>query len=201
MILDVVSQEPIDVTSVKLMDPPRTAVITGTGDADLYVREGNKPTTGSYDCRPYNDGSSESCTLEAPGDFYVSIRGYKASEFDLAITYRTGDAGAPVAGGVDGAPAAPAHLDVSGHVATEAMDFYELDVVAGQGVVVTSTADADIDLYVKMGQKPTTTSYDERAYTTEGNETLKFTPAVNGKLFIGVHGYNASDYTLVTTDG
>src|SRR5690606_2919269 len=34
----------------------------GTGDADLYVRCGSAPTDSSYDCRPYKNGNSESCT-------------------------------------------------------------------------------------------------------------------------------------------
>ena len=29
----------------------------GTGDADLYVRAGSKPTTSTYDCRPYKGPS------------------------------------------------------------------------------------------------------------------------------------------------
>lgn len=32
------------------------------GDADPYTRFTDKPTESSYDCRPYESGSSESCS-------------------------------------------------------------------------------------------------------------------------------------------
>jgi hypothetical protein len=52
----------------------------GTGDADLYVKKGVKPTTTAYDCRPYLTGNAETCTVTAPaaGDYYVMVRGYSA---------------------------------------------------------------------------------------------------------------------------
>lgn len=66
------------------------ADITGTGDADLYVRKGAAPTTSSYDCRPYKSGSAESCSVAvtANGDVYVMVNGYAASTFNLKVTYR-----------------------------------------------------------------------------------------------------------------
>jgi secreted trypsin-like serine protease len=52
----------------------------GTGDADLYVRQTSAPTTSTYNCRPYQGGNSEFCTIDAPaaGTWYVSLRGYSA---------------------------------------------------------------------------------------------------------------------------
>jgi secreted trypsin-like serine protease len=52
----------------------------GTGDADLYVRQGSQPTTSSYNCRPYLGGNSETCTFTNPaaGTWYASVRGYSA---------------------------------------------------------------------------------------------------------------------------
>jgi hypothetical protein len=61
--------------------------ITGTNDADLYVRVGSAPTTSSYDCRPYKNGSAESCrvTLAQSAPIHVMVRGYStaASSFTL----------------------------------------------------------------------------------------------------------------------
>lgn len=50
----------------------------GSGDADLYVRRGSQPTTSSYDCRPYRNGNSESCSFNNPasGTWYISVRAY-----------------------------------------------------------------------------------------------------------------------------
>ncbi|MGI9278663.1 MAG: S8 family serine peptidase [Endozoicomonas sp.] len=52
----------------------------GSGDADLYVRRGSKPTTSSYDCRPYRSGNSESCSFTSPGSgtWHVMLRGYSS---------------------------------------------------------------------------------------------------------------------------
>lgn len=63
--------------------PSGTTVLTvtqsgGSGDADLYVRSGSQPTTGSYNCRPYNAGNDEVCTISNPqaGTWYVSVHAY-----------------------------------------------------------------------------------------------------------------------------
>lgn len=67
-----------------------TVNMTGTGDADLYVRKGSAPTTSSYDCRPYKSGSAESCSLTLTGntDVYIMVNGYAAATYNLAVTYK-----------------------------------------------------------------------------------------------------------------
>ncbi|WP_137937308.1 M20/M25/M40 family metallo-hydrolase [Chitinivorax sp. B] len=65
--------------------------ITGTGDADLYVRIGAAPTTTQYNCRPYKTGSTETCNVNVPttSDVYLMVRGYEASVYNLSGTYTT----------------------------------------------------------------------------------------------------------------
>lgn len=63
-------------------------VLSGDGDADLYVRKNAAPTSSAYDCRPYKEGSNESCkvTLSSAGKLYVSVVGYAAtSNYTLEI--------------------------------------------------------------------------------------------------------------------
>ncbi|MCI2262386.1 S8 family peptidase [Xanthomonas indica] len=50
----------------------------GSGDADLYVRFGSAPTDSAYDCRPYRNGNTESCTFNSPqaGTYYVRVKAY-----------------------------------------------------------------------------------------------------------------------------
>lgn len=52
----------------------------GSGDADMYVRAGNQPTTATYDCRPYKTGNAESCTFATPiaGTYHVMLSAYSA---------------------------------------------------------------------------------------------------------------------------
>ena len=53
------------------------AISGGTGDADLYLRQGAAPTTSSYDCRPYKSGNSETCTVSNPsGVYHWGVRAY-----------------------------------------------------------------------------------------------------------------------------
>ncbi|PTL84467.1 M4 family metallopeptidase [Vitiosangium sp. GDMCC 1.1324] len=51
----------------------------GTGDADLYVRAGAIPTTSLYDCRPYQTGNAETCSIAAKtaaARLYVMVHAY-----------------------------------------------------------------------------------------------------------------------------
>ncbi len=69
-----------------------TVKITGSGDADLYVKRGSEATEEIYDCRPYTGDSNETC---APGDFnatgpakfWVAVKGFAAATVDLTVEY------------------------------------------------------------------------------------------------------------------
>ncbi|GEM_PF-366906 len=60
-------------------------VLSGTGDADLYVKVGSEPTKANYDCRPYKSGSNETCRVELAGAgvIHIMIDGYAKSSFAL----------------------------------------------------------------------------------------------------------------------
>ena len=53
----------------------------GSGDADLYVTQGQQSTRSAYDCRPYKSGNNESCNFTAPasGTWHIDIYGYSAA--------------------------------------------------------------------------------------------------------------------------
>lgn len=61
--------------------------LTGTGDADLYVRTGEGPSLQLYDCRPYLYGSQETCTVDitTPAPVHVMIVGWDDSS-DVSLT-------------------------------------------------------------------------------------------------------------------
>ncbi len=67
-----------------------TVAMTGTGDADLYVKFGAAPTSAAFDCRPYDGSTNETCTLTAPAgatQLFVGVNGYAAtSNYALAVT-------------------------------------------------------------------------------------------------------------------
>lgn len=60
----------------------------GTGDADLYIRNGTQSTLSTYDCRSWNSGNSETCTINNPasGTWYLDIYGYAAAS-GVTITF------------------------------------------------------------------------------------------------------------------
>lgn len=55
--------------------------LSGTGDADLYVKKGSAPTLDSFDCRPYEGTSVEECslTLNAGEVVHWMVSGYGAT--------------------------------------------------------------------------------------------------------------------------
>ncbi len=66
----------------------------GTGDADLYVKFGAKPSLSDYDCRPYKAGNNEVCKFESAsaGVWHVMIRAYSDfSKASLKINYEVID--------------------------------------------------------------------------------------------------------------
>ena len=56
----------------------RVAISGGSGDADLYLRQGSAPTDSTYACRPYLSGNNETCTISNPaaGTWHVRIKAY-----------------------------------------------------------------------------------------------------------------------------
>jgi PKD repeat protein len=52
----------------------------GNGDADLYVRFGDKPTKATWDYRPYRAGNKEQVTILEPkaGTYWVMLNAFKA---------------------------------------------------------------------------------------------------------------------------
>ncbi len=174
-----------------------TATMTGDGDADLYVRKGAAPTAASYDCRPYRNNTNEECSIVGPAVIYVGMNGYAAtSAYTLKITYKEGTGPLPV----DPPPAQVTHINTTGTVAAGELKPFQMNVIAGKKVIIRTTAPSDVDLYIMMGAAPTTAAYTMRAYTSSGNETIAYTPTSSGKLYIGVHGYAASGFTLRTAD-
>lgn len=50
----------------------------GSGDGDLYVRFGARPTANDYACRPYKPGNTESCPIANPqaGTWHIGVKSY-----------------------------------------------------------------------------------------------------------------------------
>ncbi|AOT07051.1 S8 family peptidase [Pseudoalteromonas luteoviolacea] len=162
----------------------------GTGDADLYVRAGAKPTTSTYDCRPYEGGNNEVCTIDnASGTYHVMMRGYSAYNGVslVANAERTGTQ----PGGI---------TETNLSASTGNWSRHQVTVPAGMSslTVKISGGSGDADLYVNPGSAPSTSTYQCRPYEGGNAETCTITNPAAGVWHIGLRAYRT--FSGVTLD-
>lgn len=170
----------------------------GSGDADLYVNFGSAPTTSDYDCRPYVGGNNETCDISnvQAGTYHVMLRGYSAfSGVSLVGSFTEGGGG----GGDDVLEDGVAKTNLSG--ASGSMTYFTMEVPAGASNLsfVTSGGTGDVDMYVRFGSAPTTSSYDCRPYRSGNSESCSFASPQAGTWHVMLHGYSA--YSGVSLTG
>lgn len=76
-------------TTTSLAAGSYTVAMTGTGDADLYVKVGAVPTTTSFTCRPFATSTRETCviSLTSANTLNLMVKGVAAtSTFSVAVT-------------------------------------------------------------------------------------------------------------------
>jgi serine protease len=156
----------------------------GSGDADLYVRAGAKPTLSTYDCRPWKGGNSESCSYASPSatTYHVMIVGYSAfSSVSLVADY-TASSGGGTGGGttksnLSGSKGSWKHYTVT---VPSGMSTFDVDISGGSG---------DADVYVRRGARPTSSTYDCRPWKGGNNESCSFNNPASGTWHISIYGY------------
>lgn len=169
------------------------ALAGGSGDGDLYVRQGSKATTSTWDCRPYKSGNNEMCQFDAPmaGTWYVMVHGYtnySGAGLTATVTLPGEGGGSCTTTNCleNGVPVA----DLSGARRSEV--FYTIDVPAGSTLTVSSSGGTgDADLYVKAGTAPTTSDWDCRPYKYGNNETCTIAADTAQTYHIMLRGYSA----------
>lgn len=165
----------------------------GSGDADMYVKFGSKPTTSSYDCRPYRNGNNETCNISnvQGGTYWVMLRGYTS----YSNTTLTGSFTEPGSGGTGGTFN---RSNLSG--SSGSWRHYTVEIPAGMATFTVDMAggSGDADLYVRRGSQPTTSSYDCRPYRWGNTESCNFSNPQSGTWYISVRGY--SSYSGVNID-
>lgn len=86
-------------------------------------------------------------------------------------------------------------------VAYQQWRYYYITVPAGATSLEfkTTNASADVDIYTRMGSKPTLSSYTCRPYTGSGNETCTHANPAAGTWWLGVYGYEAASFSVTGT--
>ncbi len=164
----------------------------GTGDCDLYVKQGTVPTITNWDYRPFVSGNEETVDVNNPaaGTWYIMLHGYADyANLTLKATYGaviTLTDGVPVTG-------------IAGALNSER--YYQLDVPDGCTSLTFSISGGtgNCDLYVRAGAMPTTSVYDYRPYLTGNNETVAITSPHSGIWYVLLKGRQA--YSGVTLLG
>lgn len=160
----------------------------GSGDADLYVSQGSKPTLNSYQCRPYKSGNNESCSFSSPaeGRWYVMLQGYSAySGATLTATHNAGGGC-----GSDCLQNGVPKSNLSGSAGSE--QHFTVQVPAGVSLnIATSGGSGDADLYVRAGAAPSTSVYDCRPYKNGNSESCSFQVTQAATYHVMIRGYSA----------
>ena len=181
--------------------PPGTAtlavVLSGdSGDADLYLRYGEQPTTTAFDCRPFMQGSNETCSVDNPmaGTWYVAVHGFTA----YADATLRADWSAPKAMETPEVPAAPSSFSQERSANAGEWSYDVIDIPEGTGslVVELTGGTGDADLYVRFGAAPDESVFDCRPFFTGMEETCTFINPQAGAWHLGVHGF--TDYAGTT---
>ena len=174
-----------------------------SADADLYVRRDTRPsgavdTGGQYDCGSYAGSSSaERCEMSNAGGakYVIGIYGYQATAYQLSAVVNTSDVVVtPVANG----------QPLSGQVGVSAWRYYRFtsSTSNAQVQVVLGGLTADADLYVRESERPAgdpSTGANADCSSLKGStdkETCVLANSGVTEWFVGVYGYQASDYTL-----
>jgi vibriolysin len=171
----------------------------GSGDADMYVQAGSKPTTSTYQCRPYLNGNAETCTINNPvaGTYWVGLRAYSAySGVTLKGVYTAG-------GGGTGDPYLTNGTPVTGlSGATGSAKYYRVAVPAGKTslTVRISGGTGDADLYTRFGSRPTTSTYSCRPYLNGNGETCTVTNTQAGDYYVMLRGFRAYSGVQLVAD-
>lgn len=195
-----------DIAIFRLVDlapgRPLAVAITGTGDADLYVKRGEQVRPAEFGRSwdepgfqaPFVVGSDENVFIPNIVDgeeWFVAVAGFDVDNtFTLSVEQPPAGAGLPTL--VEGEPAAG--------ILDEAIPArqYLIDVPPGVGrLTLTSTGSADIDIYLRPGQPVTPAQTGAAAdgpglfapYTLGAAETIDILDPVPGDWFLLVDGF------------
>ncbi|MDP5214825.1 M20/M25/M40 family metallo-hydrolase [Pseudoalteromonas tunicata] len=167
----------------------------GSGDADLYVKFGQKPTLNNFDCKSTTATSNETCTINAvqAGVYHVMVEAWN----DISGVTLLGKYSESIPGN-DPINRVEPNLSVGRgnwlHFSQVlAPQYSELTVTISGGT-------GDVDLYVNAGTQPSSNQYQCRPFKNGNNEVCTFTRPATGTWFMSLYGYSAANGVTLTID-
>ncbi|MEW6990952.1 M4 family metallopeptidase [Colwelliaceae bacterium 6441] len=176
------------------------ATTGGSGDVDLYVKALSKPTTESYDCRPYQDGNEESCDISdiQSGTYHVMLVGYTDyANVSLKASFDEDDSSTPTNPVITLANSVS--TNASGDAGNEQL--YQLSVPKNAaGLSFTTTGGSgDVSLYVQATTAPTSQDFECSSSTINSNqESCQINNAQEATYFMLLKGESAYNNVAVT---
>ena len=160
----------------------------GSGDADLYVKFGSKPSLSTQDCKSTSNGNTESCEMTnvLSGTYHVMVEAWSAiNGVSLTGIYTNGD----TTGGNE--PINDIRNNIS--ISQGQWQHYSQVLPAGYAnmTINISAGTGDADLYIRHGEQSTSSLHDCRPYLDGNTESCSFTAPAAGTWYLDVYGYQA----------
>ncbi|WP_444930696.1 pre-peptidase C-terminal domain-containing protein [Microbulbifer sp. SSSA002] len=172
----------------------------GSGDADLYIRFGNKPTLSVYDYRPYLSGNEEAVTIANPasGIWHVMLYGYTDFEqVSLLGSFTELSSNEFLIPG-------EVISDLNGGAGEQLQFKIEVPEGAAQLSVLTGAdflnSIGDADLYIKLGEPATESNADYSSENWGNYESIDLNAPQAGTWYITLYGYTDFENVWLSAD-
>ena len=168
----------------------------GSGDADLYVKYGSKPSLATSDCKSTSSGNTETCTIATAqaGTYHVMVEAWSAiSGVSLTGSYSAGSTGGndPIYGTLSNIAVTQGQWQRYTQVLPAGYSDMTISISGGSG---------DADLYIRQGAQSTSSLYDCRPYLNGNIESCDFTAPTGGTWYIDIYGYQAVSGLTLTLE-
>jgi leucyl aminopeptidase len=157
----------------------------GTGDADLYVKFGSKPTLQDFDCKSTTSSSNESCAISSiqAGTYHVMVEAWnEIAGVALTGSYSQSSGSTPID-----------RTETNVNVPSGTWQRFTQAIPSGMSnlTVTISGGSGDADLYVNYGSPSTSSNYQCRPYKNGNEETCQISNPQAGTWYIDLQGYSS----------
>lgn len=165
-----------------------TITTRGTSaDLDVYVALGRRPSPTSYDFKVDSPSGDETMQLRSPqlvaGTWVILVAGYQGAISNYTITATVGAGTTTSPGTTQVLTTGTQWISAPGEV-----DVYQFTVPSGATRLTLRTlgTKADVDFYARRGAQPTFQTYDAKADSAAGDESITLTGTVSGTWYVMV---------------